>query len=79
MPTTLPAQLIAQPETDGQAQRETASIQPSSQAKPERAQPWKAVCDPKSPQFAHLAAAAPRQKIFSVGSSALLQYAAEND
>ncbi|PMD44121.1 hypothetical protein L207DRAFT_508879 [Hyaloscypha variabilis F] len=81
MPATLSAPLGAQIEAERQAQREAASIQASLQAeaKPERVQPWKAVCDPASPQFAHLAAAAPRQKIFSVGSSALLQYAAEND
>jgi hypothetical protein len=81
MPAMLPAPLAAQIEDERQAQREVspAEASPQAEAKSERVQPWKAVCDPKSPQFAHLAAAAPKQKIFSVGSSALLQYAAEND
>lgn len=38
-----------------------------------------AVYDPNSSQVTHLTAVAPKQKTYSVGDSALLQYTAEND
>jgi hypothetical protein len=44
-----------------------------------RIQPWKAFCDPCSPDNKPRIDAAPTQKLFNVGDAALTQYAAENE